>query len=833
MALRFENRNFQAKRNEAGNSIWTLEIYDTEWTSGVEAFDCDSPGNALRWTPDSDDRWASILSSELTFSFRMETSGHEAFIDDLVISAEGRFSVRLSATLLDTTYWAGVVLADIVSYEDRNPIVFQVRATDGIGALRKIDYKGESGLYTGKATYKDHLINCLNKLSYLGEHFAINQLFLRTAVDWWETTMTNASANDPLALSYVDHSAFYKFEKGDQKPRTVYEVLDDICKVWGARLWQHDGCFWFEQPSYRQGNFVTRRYDTSGDYLGFTAHTDRTTVAQEAGGISWESFIQYSYFPALLRSEVEFNTFERRNYITGMSLDASDNTYNVNYFINKAEEGTGLRFMLTMYVTLKNISYTGGLYTPLYVKMRGRLRIGGYWWERSGYIQGGFYQINYSPSVVGQWTADGPTPDPATPVFDTLIMFGGIPPTGLNTYQTFQFSIDLPDLQGDAISLYLDMEHIEVLDYQGVPLFDQTDVEITWTIPEGYLGVFSDGQAAQYDDYEVYEVNNNDTANSEVGTVEVLTGSSTNINTIGAIYVSGGDTLGGFWGSGTDTPESPIGYILARAMMGGQLRPIKRISATLYGVFDVWPLVEWKAKNWLFQGGEFDFEFNRLSGNWYELDYGTTFNATPIKRKKRLIVDPDQGTTFPPWTPGGGGGNGPNIEPERAMAPGGTINSTNADAFTGFEITAGVKTTIPIRTNIYAGQFWANQTITLMNPLTGTLEQLTITADSEDGDTAIAVSGTLQANYPPDALVLTVKEAGIYPFPKGVFGDILYFDGFRWRKTTISALLFTTLPTYVSDEQAMANGLFEGDFYIAASNHYAVKGGTLTSVIAS
>jgi hypothetical protein len=111
---------------------------------------------------------------------------------------------------------------------------------------------------------------------------------------------------------------------------------------------------------------------------------------------------------------------------------------------------------------------------------------------------------------------------------------------------------------------------------------------------------------------------------------------------------------------------------------------------------------------------------------------------------------------------------------------------------------------------------------------------LTVTADSENGDTAIAVSGTLNANYPPSSPVASVRDFGITGIPKGDFGDILYNDGFRWRRTTIGDLLNVALPVCISDEDAVNNyGVAVYGWYVAAEGHFGVKPGTLTSVTPS
>jgi hypothetical protein len=278
---------------------------------------------------------------------------------------------------------------------------------------------------------------------------------------------------------------------------------------------------------------------------------------------------------------------------------------------------------------------------------------------------------------------------------------------------------------------------------------------------------------------------------------------------------------------------------LARAVLAGQLLPIKKINATARGVFNVRRLFEWGNSDdpskvlYLFHSGEWALDFNELNGLFHEMEYGTSFTTTPIKRKKKLIIDPGGNTTFPSTNPGGNSNNQPGFAVQNDV-PNGTTLAPVADAFTGVEITAGAQTSIDIRTNIYAGQFITGQYINVTNPLTGAYETLTVTADSEDGDTTVAVSGTLQANYPPSSTVASVRDFGITGIPKGNLNDILYHDGTRWRRTTITDLFTVALPVAISDEEAVDSyGVPVGGFYIAAPGHFSIKPGTLTSVTPS
>lgn len=71
--------------------------------------------------------------------------------------------------------------------------------------------------------------------------------------------MTNNTTNDPLALTYVDHSVWYVYEKNVQEARSCREVIDNILRVFGARITMHEGCF-----GWNRSHTETRLLSCSG-----------------------------------------------------------------------------------------------------------------------------------------------------------------------------------------------------------------------------------------------------------------------------------------------------------------------------------------------------------------------------------------------------------------------------------------------------------------------------------------------------------------------------------------------------------------------------------------
>lgn len=118
------------------------------------------------------------MATECAVKFRLETADHETFQTDIIGSKEGRFTLRITkGTGTPTLFWVGLIITDVGGYEEAYHPFFTLRAVDGLGLLKDVEYKDGANFYTGKASLKDHLINALTHLEYVDTHFAVSDRF--------------------------------------------------------------------------------------------------------------------------------------------------------------------------------------------------------------------------------------------------------------------------------------------------------------------------------------------------------------------------------------------------------------------------------------------------------------------------------------------------------------------------------------------------------------------------------------------------------------------------------------------------------------------------------
>lgn len=211
MAVRFriQHKAYYGKQ-------YTTEIWDADYVGSVVPFDISGrKGFEMRVLGEGKERTNPVIGSEVSIRMLITEAEHTSFIDDLNTSREGRFSVRIYNTLTSRLFWAGVVLSDSSTYPDAFPYEFEIIAGDGLAALKDIPYSNAGSPYTGVVSIVEHILNCLNKLSYVSTHYAAAADFLSTSVDWWEATMPSPGGadDDPLALTFVDHTVFISLKE--------------------------------------------------------------------------------------------------------------------------------------------------------------------------------------------------------------------------------------------------------------------------------------------------------------------------------------------------------------------------------------------------------------------------------------------------------------------------------------------------------------------------------------------------------------------------------------------------------------------------------------------
>lgn len=761
-------KRFYSEFNNLRNEHFTIEVWDTDFAGTATTFNPGADGFSISYKGDNQERTGTVIATECSVAFRVETADHETFLTDIIASKESRFTLKITkGTGTPTLFWVGLIITDIGGLnEEYNPF-FTIKAVDGLGLLKDVEYMDGVNFYTGKETLKQQLVNALTKLEYVDTHFATTERFLRIGVDWWEETMTNNSTNDPLALTYTDQAVWLTYKKNVTEARSCYEVIDNIMRCFGARITQHEGVFWVEQITYRTAStIVLRSYDKAGTYLSSNNFSDQNVINQTANGALFTGGV-YEFFAPLSEARHTFNLNLRTNLLAGQTFSTGVvSNVTVNRAIDANGGATTLRLTGNIVINIYNTTYSGNLNTPRFAIFKCQLKIGSY------YLKRGYTSQNYQVAFGAMsWETS------ANFFYLAVEMPNGVPTIG-NVYNYSQLQdITTPPLPSAASAGSFEFGII----WDTLTLGGLSDFTESFNFLKQYLEAFSFGNPVLNDDAWEYETLNPDVENTLIHETECLIGNSDNPNAVGALWVkpAADYVLADDWGDGADTPDRDIEKLNIELVVGGQQTPIRRLSGTLYGPLTLLGRVVWQSTNWLLLGGTYNAAGAQMQGEWFELNYDGAGLSTsgPIRYKKQGIPGLPEA---PPDDPGSGNSTGKNVYNLPAAAPG-TLLYPVAVARTLDEISPGVITSVDITSTLEDDDFVDGDFIVLLNPMTGFFEELEVTVSSNTGDDHITVLGTLVGSYPPDTPVIKKADVSSYELPPGDVGEILRHTGLRWR----------------------------------------------------
>jgi len=230
--------------DDLGN-VYRVNIHDANFTGTTQPFTLGADGFVLRYAGNNEDRHQPVIGSEVTFTLVEENAVHTSFMDDLATATEQRFSVSIfeDPDGANTFFWGGVLYPEqVVRPFEYFPVYNTLTAADDLGNLPNILYNNSGAAYTGQASVVDHVLNCLNKLR---------------SVQLWDTTDPFLYyVNDFDAVDYIgtnqlndtriSHYGLYNPDDNNQNQYySTFDVLENLAKVFNARIFQAQGKFWF------------------------------------------------------------------------------------------------------------------------------------------------------------------------------------------------------------------------------------------------------------------------------------------------------------------------------------------------------------------------------------------------------------------------------------------------------------------------------------------------------------------------------------------------------------------------------------------------------------
>lgn len=638
---------------------YLIQIKDSSYSGPEIDFKVDRA--TIRWATDErDNRFSRIWGSEFKMGIIIDNADLQSFVDDLVGAAEGRFTLDMIdlVGLSNTMSWHGYILADLITIDDINldtGYKFEVKAVDGFARLKNIDYNNAGTAYTGKETFVDHILNCLNKLTDLVALFDPTEEFLSVVCNWHETSYTYASTIDPLSQSRVSHRAFYYTDtKGNQVFLSCYDVLDEICKAWGARMFFSGDTFWFIQPNeyLNADNITVFEYDKSGTQTVNASQdlsiTNNQTADDSGTDLRRLSGAKFKFFAPYRRVEVDYNHISTRNLIAGAYWQ--EGTQPAQTVPDIDSNSGAARFAYSG--TLNYRTSYAGTFEEHYLVFRFKIQVGTYYYKRDI----SFYPGNVYDDQAPTWTNAG------VEYYDIVV--GPLRQQAVH-YQPFPIEFTTDEIPEDG-DLTFDFEYVQAVKRSDASDFSGTVNEF-WTLSGSYLELIESGSFEDQNDINRYAADNDSEASQKLE-LETIIGDGPNLTSPGHIEVLLDDAVtwekSDGWRVGNSGTTKEHSQLLVNEIISGQLSPVKKFVQASFRNTDptsnrILPhkYIAYDSSRWVFQAGTYDIRTEIMQGEWWVLATASGYTEDTKLFIPRDAEDGPPSSGGSSGSEGGGGGS--------------------------------------------------------------------------------------------------------------------------------------------------------------------------------
>lgn len=788
-------KRFYSEFTSIHNIDYVVEVWDSDFSGSATTFDLGVGGFSLSYSGDNNERFATIFASQVEFTFYVSNGFHTSFEQALIVNTEGRFSVKIFRE--GSLYWVGQILPDIVEILDQptvhgRPMV--IKATDGLGRLKEIDYNDSGTAYTGTETIIEHLFNILGKLNILS---LMSTDCVKTSLGWREDSMTTG---DQYALTRIGHKAFIKVDdKGTFNYANCADVLKQLLLAFNARIMQVDGCFYIIQVGQYVANSMTvYAYDSSGTATGSaTSQTFQQTDNASAGDMIRLSGGRFSYLPPLLFTKIDYKHFTTQNLSFERQI-STGTTYNITNV--PAASATSV-LLFTMQVETKLTFDTPGDFIQVFVKYHLRITLGSYYYERKATMNSRGV-ISYAK---GRWTNS-----PADYEFFSSPVYTD----GESVYDDVTFSTPGIPTNGDLTIRVSFNNNYTIL---GI-LTGRTDFTRTTRLSGVYMEIITAGIIQDRVQTTTYEAKNQNTDVSVGKTLELVIGDGVEATTYGKLQVYNGSAWvdSDLWTGLGETTPTPLLQLLANEIMAGQAKPVQKLES-------LWEATGYKANMSILYNSEnylpiqcrLDANRDDWSGEFFAVTR-TLADADPQTPVKRLpspgdfIRRIDINREIPQPTP--------IVEPVVRQLGVVYVRDTEPIVFTSGDTVGN----IPIATTDYINTFLDGDPVFLVNNLTGQIQRFEVSGDVPVGATFLnVVPETADFDIIPGAIV--IPDYGFQASRMNSSGSSYYNQ--EWDNHMSSTLAWTenggVLPSTNTKAQIQ---IYQGQSKLREGIHYTISG---------
>lgn len=610
------------------DKLFKIEIHDSSFSGDAEAFTVAGDGFTLNYSGETDDIVSPIIGSNCTISAYNNSDGFDTFINLLNNYQEERFTLRIygeGSTVEDglvfdfydtelppdnglKLYWAGIIMQDLVTIEDTHkPYVFSITAVDGIGHLANKEYT-----ITGNVTLESFIESAADAIG-IDSLYADDDLLYATSVNIWDTQHTYNTSTDVTTLTRFNALVFAdREEDGTYVYSNYLDILKELCIAFGARFYQREGVYYFEQ--YLERTVTTRTvsayYKDGTKAFTSTVSDDVTLDGTTVGGarLAGNSF---NFLPALKKVQVSYNQERSNNLLANrLTYTGATGRQDLGFVVDDNNGQIQVTGLLIWQLTPNGNSGTIALefWRPVW---RLELRI------EDAANPGTFYYLKraWNPSGGQLYGATTWTTTPSYYHIDAGTTRNEVS----GAYLSNNFSLVTPPLpvDGDA---QLDVNYYQAYDLnnnvQTVPVyFDETNQvkEVTATYFNGNGGI---------SEVTVFSATNTDAnINSnlilDLGELRV----SDSLGLQGSFYVFDGSAwvASTQWRRGNSGSYTSLLKLLTNEVLAMHKKPIERYSGTIVGPYPFGVRYSFESAFWLPMGGSYNANMDEWSSEWFKV----------------------------------------------------------------------------------------------------------------------------------------------------------------------------------------------------------------------
>jgi len=609
------------------NIDYIVEIHDKDYSSTIQEMTIGPDGFTLDWQGQTDEIYSPIIGSSLTFSlYDRGESWLDTFITAFKEYQEERFFVVVKKN--SNVYWFGYMIQDLIEIEDiSNPTLYQFSAVDGISRMSSQSYE-----YDGETrTITDHLFNIIKDNSPVAE-LTQTDVLLRTISNYWAENHVYSLATDPLSVTRFPAKTFANYtDIGTIEYSTGFEIIKEMCLVFGCRFYFDNGQFRFEQFSNRNENELREfRYLMNGTADSYDDATVDFDVDQSS---IYRSQGVFRYLPAINKIQLTDQKKANVNILGGSVTYDSQFGDEINVgLIPSANNGRIYLDMISRFETYISTPTAGTAIPVFSVTIR---------LEPSD----GTANLYYSNALVSGVASYGPASWSTT--LGKYNWAANSVTRSQNTTTTTAHTMVTSPLPKDG-EIFIDVTILGFVDASGsTTSFFIGGNSYDWAVTIKTARFENDNSPASIAEVIGYSTNPSTKIKSnltlDLGSVRLFNGSGE----LGSLFVYNGTSWvpSGAWRVGNTGSYENTSANVTSDLMQFHNQPIQRYESTMIYNANFHSLLRFDSKEWICMSASLNANRDELRGEWFYITSDTTnvTIGTPID-----VVDTDFGNTDAP-----------------------------------------------------------------------------------------------------------------------------------------------------------------------------------------